>query len=61
MHYEIKVLPEKKKTYSKVNIDAHTGAIISVKQYGGVRGAAGYVRESASRKRNKADAARNPQ
>jgi uncharacterized membrane protein YkoI len=61
LHYEIKVLPEKKKTYSKVNIDAHTGAIISVKQYGGVRGAAGYVRESASRKRNKADAARNPQ
>ena len=61
LHYEIKVLPEKKKTYSKVNIDAHTGAIISVKQFGGVRGAAGYVRESASRKRNKADAARNPQ
>jgi uncharacterized membrane protein YkoI len=61
LHYEIKVLPEKKKTYTKVNIDAHTGAIISVKQFGGVRGAAGYVRESASRKRNKADAARNPQ
>jgi uncharacterized membrane protein YkoI len=60
LHYEIKVLPEKKKTYSKVNIDAHTGAIISVKQFGGVRGAAGYVRESANRKRNKADAARNP-
>ncbi len=58
--YEIKVLPEKKKTYSKVNIDAQTGAVISVKQFGGVRGAAGYVRESANRKRNKADAARNP-
>jgi len=61
LHYEIKVLPEKKKTYSKVNIDAQTGAVISVKQFGGVRGAVGYVRESASRKRNKADAARNPQ
>jgi hypothetical protein len=58
--YDIKVLPEKKKTYSKVVIDARTGAVISVKQYGGVRGAVGYVRESASRKRNKADAARNP-
>ena len=60
LHYEIKVLPEKKKTYTKVNIDARTGAILSVKQYGGVRGAVGYVRESGSRKRNKADAARNP-
>jgi uncharacterized membrane protein YkoI len=58
--YDIKVLPEKKKTYSKVVIDARTGAILSVKQYGGVRGAVGYLRESASRKRNKADAARNP-
>jgi uncharacterized membrane protein YkoI len=60
LHYEIKVLPEKKRTYTKVNIDAHTGAILDVKQFGGVRGAAGYVRESASRKRNKADAARKP-
>jgi uncharacterized membrane protein YkoI len=51
--YEIKVLPEKKKTYSKVMIDARTGAVISVKQYGGVRGAVGYVRESANRKRDK--------
>jgi Peptidase propeptide and YPEB domain len=58
--YDIKVLPEKKKTYSKVVIDARTGAVLSVKQYGGVRGAVGYVRESGSRKRNKADAARNP-
>jgi uncharacterized membrane protein YkoI len=51
--YEIKVLPERKKTYSKVMIDARTGAVISVKQYGGVRGAVGYVRESANRKRDK--------
>lgn len=58
--YDIKVLPEKKKTYSKVVIDARTGAVLSVKQFGGVRGAVGYVRESASRKRNKADAARKP-
>jgi uncharacterized membrane protein YkoI len=58
--YQIKVLPEKKKTYSKVIIDARTGRVLSVKQYGGVRGAVGYVRESASRKKNKADAARQP-
>jgi uncharacterized membrane protein YkoI len=56
--YDIKVLPEKKKTYSKVVIDARTGRVLSVKQYGGIRGAVGYVRESGSRKRNKADAAR---
>lgn len=58
--YQIKVLPEKKKTYSKVIIDARSGRVLSVKQYGGVRGAVGYVRESASRKKNKADAARQP-
>jgi hypothetical protein len=58
--YDIKVLPEKKKTYSKVVIDAHTGQVLSAKQYGGVRGAVGYARESGSRKRNKADARRNP-
>ena len=51
--YEIKVLPEKKKTYSKVTVDARTGRVLSVKQFGGVRGAVGYVRESANRKRNK--------
>jgi hypothetical protein len=58
--YNIKVLPEKKRTYSRVIIDARTGRVISVKQYGGIRGAVGYVRESGSRKRNKADAARQP-
>jgi hypothetical protein len=58
--YQIKVLPERKKTYSKVIIDARSGRVLSVKQYGGVRGAVGYVRESGSRKRNKADAARQP-
>jgi uncharacterized membrane protein YkoI len=58
--YQIKVLPEKKRTYSRVIIDARTGRVLSVKQYGGVRGAVGYVRESGARKRNKADAARQP-
>jgi uncharacterized membrane protein YkoI len=58
--YEIKVLPERKRTYSKVIVDARTGAVLSVKQYGGVRGAVGYARESANRKRNKAAAARQP-
>jgi uncharacterized membrane protein YkoI len=58
--YNIKVLPEKKKTFTRVIIDARSGRVLSVKQYGGIRGAVGYVRESGSRKRNKADAARQP-
>src|SRR5919202_5958025 len=54
--YEIKVLPNHKKTYSKVVIDARTGRVISAKQYGGVRGAVGYVRESANKENNEAKA-----
>lgn len=51
--YDIKIIPDRKKTYTGVSIDAHTGAIIGVKQFGGVRGAAGYARESAERKVDK--------
>ena len=52
--YEISVLPNKKKTYSKVLIDAQTGQVLGTKQFGGVRGLTGFLRESAERKRNKA-------
>ena len=54
--YEIKILPEHKKTYTKVVVDAMTGRVISAKQYGGVRGAVGYVRESANKENNEAKA-----
>lgn len=51
--YEIALLPTDKKTYSKVEIDATTGEIINAKQFGGLRGLAGFLRESAERKTNK--------
>ncbi|HET7190147.1 MAG TPA: PepSY domain-containing protein [Gemmatimonadaceae bacterium] len=51
--YEIALLPTDKKTYSKVEIDAMTGEIINAKQFGGLRGLAGFLRESAERKNNK--------
>jgi hypothetical protein len=51
--YEIDVLPTDKKTATKVEIDAATGEVINAKQYGGLRGLAAYLRESAQRKNNK--------
>jgi hypothetical protein len=51
--YEISVLPTNKKTYSKVIVDANTGAVLSTKQFGGARGYAGFLRESAKRRQNK--------
>jgi uncharacterized membrane protein YkoI len=51
--YEISVLPEKKQTNAKVIIDAKTGEVLSSKTYGGLRGLAGYLRESMERKENK--------
>ena len=53
VHYAITVIPNKKKTHSKVIIDAQTGAVMSSKQFGGLRGLAGWVRESAEHKANK--------
>jgi hypothetical protein len=50
--YEITLLPTDKKTHAKVEIDATTGEVINAKQFGGLRGLAGYLRESAERKRN---------
>lgn len=52
--YQITVLPTGKQTHSKVEIDASTGEVINAKQFGGLRGLAGYLRESAERKQNKA-------
>jgi uncharacterized membrane protein YkoI len=51
--YEIAILPTGKQTYSKVEINAANGDIINAKQFGGLRGLAGYLRESAERKNNK--------
>lgn len=58
-HYAIDILPDRKQTHTKVLVDANTGAVISSKQFGGLRGAAGYVRESAERQKNKAKAQAN--
>jgi hypothetical protein len=51
--YEIAILPTGKQTYSKVEINAANGDIINAKQFGGLRGLAGYLRESTERKNNK--------
>lgn len=51
--YDISLLPEDKKTYTKIQIDAATGEVINAKQFGGLRGLAGFLRESAERKENK--------
>lgn len=55
--YQITLLPEQKQTHSKVEIDAYTGEVLNAKQFGGLRGLAGYLRESMERKENKAKAA----
>lgn len=51
--YRIDVLPTDKKTATRVEIDAATGEVVNAKQYGGLRGLAAYLRESAARKNNK--------
>ena len=51
--YEISVIPAGKRTYTKVIVDAQTGAILSTKQFGGIRGATGWLRESFEHKENK--------
>ena len=51
--YDISLLPTDKKTYTKIQIDAFTGEVINAKQFGGLRGLAGFLRESAERKENK--------
>ena len=51
-HYAITIIPNKKKTHAKVIVDAQTGAVLSSKQFGGLRGVTGWVRESAEHKKN---------
>lgn len=48
--YEIAIIPNGKRTYSKVIVDARTGAVLSTKQFGGARGFAGWLRESFEHK-----------
>ena len=50
--YAIDIIPNKKKTHTKVVVDAETGAVLSSKQFGGLRGITGWVRESAEHKKN---------
>ncbi len=50
--YAIDIIPDKKKTHTKVIIDAHNGAVLSSKQFGGLRGLAGWVKESSDHKKN---------
>jgi uncharacterized membrane protein YkoI len=54
--YEVDIIPNQKKTHTKVIVDAKTGAVLSSKQFGGLRGLAGWVRESGEHKMNKAKA-----
>jgi uncharacterized membrane protein YkoI len=51
--YKIDIIPNEKKTHTDVVVDAKTGAVLSSKQFGGLRGLAGWVRESAEHKMNK--------
>jgi uncharacterized membrane protein YkoI len=51
--YAIDIIPNGKKTHAKVIVDAETGAVLSSKQFGGLRGLAGWVRESGEHKANK--------
>ena len=50
--YAIDIIPNEKKTHTKVIVDANTGAVLSSKQLGGLRGLAGWVRESKEHKDN---------
>jgi uncharacterized membrane protein YkoI len=50
--YAIDIIPNGKKTHTKVIVDANTGAVLSSKQFGGLRGLAGWVRESSEHKMN---------
>jgi hypothetical protein len=51
--YAITIIPNGRKTHSKVVVDAQSGAVLSTKQMGGLRGLAGWVRESAEHKAHK--------
>jgi uncharacterized membrane protein YkoI len=50
--YAVDIIPNGKKTHAKVIVDARTGAVLSSKQFGGMRGLAGWVEESLQHKQN---------
>jgi uncharacterized membrane protein YkoI len=50
--YAVDIIPNGKKTHTKVVVDAQTGAVLSSKQFGGLRGLTGWVRESMEHKKN---------
>jgi len=50
--YAIDIIPNQKKTHTKVIVDAETGAVLSSKQFGGLRGLTGWARESFEHKKN---------
>lgn len=50
--YAIDIIPNGKKTHTKVIVDARTGYVLSSKQFGGLRGKAGWLRESLEHKGN---------
>ena len=50
--YKIDIIPNEKKTHADVVVDAKTGAVLSSKQFGGLRGLAGWVRESKEHQDN---------
>jgi uncharacterized membrane protein YkoI len=52
-HYAIDIIPNGKKTHTKVIVDARSGAVMSSKQFGGLRGLVGWVRESVEHKENR--------
>lgn len=51
-NYAIDIIPNGKKTHTKVIVDAQTGAVLSSKQFGGLRGLTGWARESLEHKGN---------
>ena len=51
-YYNVTIIPNGKQTHSKVEIDARTGEVTNAKQFGGLRGLSGWLRESAERKKN---------
>jgi hypothetical protein len=51
-NYAIDIIPNGKKTHTKVIVDANTGAVLSTKQFGGVRGVTGWIRESLEHREN---------
>jgi Peptidase propeptide and YPEB domain len=51
-NYAIDIIPNGKKTHTKVIVDANTGAVLSTKQFGGARGVTGWVRESLEHRQN---------